>query len=1158
MNREPTFRDRAEKCLRAFRGRRLLEAALLGLAWIAPGLALGLLLGIWLRYSPLGGWLMPACAAAGLVIGALSAIRFGLRHHLDRVELLRFLERRLGLSDNELVVADEMEAGLAQMSDPLARGLSSLAVERGARALAQAKVRDLAPAIRLRGPALRAGVGLAVILLLCAAAPSAWVGAWGRLVRPGTHDSLPAMTIRVEPGNATVERGTRVRVRAEFAEALAGAPLLLQRAPGGAWKSLPMAVDSGSVGGRFGAELPPALEAIEYAVAAGRDRSELYRLRVIDALRATGYRKRFEYPSYTRLAPAQEVSADGFLASLEGTRVSLSVFPSRPGARGRLVPEEGEPIALQAAGEGELAGTFLLRRSFSYRVELDSDVPARNRWVSDLFSAEAVPDRPPVLFQLSPERNITMPPDPVVLLELDCADDFGLTRCELVYQRNEDSPRRLRVAAWEAAREARVSFPWDLSDLSLVPGDRVRYHLELTDNDAFDGPNTTVGPEGEIRFPSLEEMYAAQDEERTDQLQQVKDAMERQREVTRDLEKVRSEMRQNKDFRWENQEQVKDLAERQAKVAQQVEDLARSMEQSLARMEQESLFTPELVQKVQQINELVQQIQSPEFRERLEQLQAALQKLDRGAVQRALEQMQITQEELARSLDRTLEMLKQIQREENLDRMIQQAEQMLAEQQRINEELGEPKSAEREPGDREPGAEDSERNPQGQRDSTRAGAEGGENPDTPPLTPERAQQLQERQEALRAELEKLRSEMEKLAQEAQKSWQELSQQLEEKQSPQELTEASQAMEQASKSMGSCQQKNSLKFGRTAKQKLENFAQGMRSAQQQMSQSEQEEVTRKLYALSGRLVGLSRDQEELLRTGPARSTRELARDQQTLTEGARRTLDQLFELARKSRFITPKLGQMMGEAVRHLDEARAEFMDGVRPGGMRAGAQAGEALDGTVMALLAANESMCNSGSCSSSGNPLARMRSLSGQQQSLNDDTQQALGGGQCSQGGQGKQGGQRLSSGASGQDQLAALAARQEMIRQGLQEVEQSLGNRSGVMGRLGDLGQEMEELVQEMRHRGVDERVLRRQERILSRLLTAQRSLRKEGQKEERVSRTGEQMEGRVSPADPFGQADPTEAIRRGILRGGRDPVPGEFRRLVETYFRSLGASR
>ena len=191
--------------------------------------------------------------------------------------------------------------------------------------------------------------------------------------------------------------------------------------------------------------------------------------------------------------------------------------------------------------------------------------------------------------------------------------------------------------------------------------------------------------------------------------------------------------------------------------------------------------------------------------------------------------------------------------------------------------------------------------------------------------------------------------------------------------------------------------------------------------------------------------------------------------------------------------------------------------------------------------------MCKSGQASSCPNPLARMRSLSGEQESLNQETQQMMG--QC-------QNGQRLSPSGSEGERLLQAAARQEMIRQGLAELQQSMQNQSGMLGRLGDIGQQMEEVVEEMRHRGLDERVIRRQERILSRLLTAQRSLRKEGQKEERVSRTGVNPEDRVSPASFTPGPSDWEAMKRGILRGSQDPVPGDFRRLVETYFRSLGA--
>jgi hypothetical protein len=147
---------------------------------------------------------------------------------------------------------------------------------------------------------------------------------------------------------------------------------------------------------------------------------------------------------------------------------------------------------------------------------------------------------------------------------------------------------------------------------------------------------------------------------------------------------------------------------------------------------------------------------------------------------------------------------------------------------------------------------------------------------------------------------------------------------------------------------------------------------------------------------------------------------------------------------------------------------------------------------------------------------------------------------------------GSRLSD--QGVGRLEQLAARQEQIRQGLREAAGSMQDQRGVLGRLDELGSEMEEVVEEMRDRNVDERLLRRQERILSRLLTAQRSLRRQDFEEQRRSRTGVDPTGRVSPERVETGLSEREQIRRGILKGSQDPIPDEFRRLVDEYFRAL----
>ncbi len=1164
----------------AFRGRRLLEAVSLGAAVFLPVLVLGIGLGMIWRYSPLGGWVVPAMAAAGVMAGAGILVSFLVRRRLGFLEFLRYVEGRVGLSENELVLAEEMDRRRSGMDDPLAAGLAGLTVQRGEEALSGFSFRRLAPSLSLGRPLASVLGSIAVLAVLHLIWPPAFTSSASRLIRPGTYDLPPSLTLQIEPGDVTVERGSPVPVRALVARIdPSDSPRLMYRPAGAAWNSLPMYREEGDpadTAAVFTGTIRSVLDPLEYAVVVDRSGSPVYTVAVVELLRANGYQTSVEFPAYTGLSPVRETRADANLAALFGSTVRLTVLPSRPGARGWMVGADGDSLVLEAQDSGDLFAAFRVRESMEFAIALEADAPVPGAWKSGRFALEAVPDRMPTLLQLNPEPEAILPPDMKVILDVECLDDFGLTRLDLVYRRNDGDPQRVRLADWRGMREARVLHPWNLEGVALIPGDIIRYRLELTDNDAVSGPKTTIGHECVIRFPSFEEMYAAVREDRMDQMADARSVMERQQELRDELMQIRQELTKTRDLSWEQQEQLKEMAERQQRVADSVEQLAQSMENSLDRMEQASLFTPEMLEKVQQINQLAKEIQSPEFRAAMQKLHDAISDLDRDAVHRALEELQISQEEIRRSLDQTLEMLKQLQREEALDSLIRQAERLTEEQRRLNEQLAEHQTDEQrqdeagEPGEGEPGIDpatreeqdgeasgdtqdsgDSQASEEGQDSGSGELCEGGSQDDpgeSGDLAQEEAARLQDRQDALREELGRLQEQMEELRREAEENWKALRDEMQQNRAEQHLCAASQSMDSASQSMSQCSGGDALRFGREAEQEMNQFAMAMRQSQQAMRGQDQEELARELYRLSGTLVQLSREQEELLRTAPSRSTRDMAVEQVQLGEVARRTLDRLFELGRESQFITPELGRSMGEAIRHLQEGSQFFELGDRGRGTRAAVASIQALDGTVIALLNTSQHASSSSCPSAGGNPLARMRSLSGQQETLNRDMQSMLG----------QMQGDRLSSSGSAGSQIMDMAARQEAIRRGLREVEQSMGDRSDVLGRLGDIGDEMEEVIEDLRSQDVDERILQRQQRVLSRLLTAQRSLRRQGEREERVARTGRNPEHRPDPA-PLQYEEPwQESLRRGILRGSQDPVPGEYRRLVDQYFRTLGGSR
>jgi len=308
----------------------------------------------------------------------------------------------------------------------------------------------------------------------------------------------------------------------------------------------------------------------------------------------------------------------------------------------------------------------------------------------------------------------------------------------------------------------------------------------------------------------------------------------------------------------------------------------------------------------------------------------------------------------------------------------------------------------------------------------------------------------------------------------------------------------------------------------------------------------EKIARSLYGTANRIVDASQRQEAMLRGVETLGPRELARQEQEVFEDVAQAGDSLMAVAR----LTPVIGRtqlrQLGEALGIVERARDAFVDGQRNLGEAMLGESMRGLNAAALALLEAAASASQSSCSMSCPSPFNRLQSLSGQQQSLNQDTQQLMGSCQTP----------RLTQGQG--EAMMRMAGRQEMIRQGLEEIRGDLDDSGKLMGDTGKMIAEMEEIVKDLQARRADPRVVRRQEQILSRLLTAQRSLRKQDETEERRSRTGEDPASRLSPIAVDAGRSPVEALRRAMLRGSQDPVPGEYRRLVEVYLRSLLRAR
>ena len=811
----------------------------------------------------------------------------------------------------------------------------------------------------------------------------------------------------------------------------------------------------------------------------------------------------YEYPAYSGMEKRVVRTVVGDLVALKGTRVSLRVDFTRETASAGLVFDNGNTLALGKESDRGLSTSFVVTRDGAYRIAARGGSGMES--TSPLYSIKAEEDFHPFIKLLAPAPETDLDESMELPLEVFCADDYGLSSLHLYYFTDPQNVRKQEVGAFrERTRETTLTYFWDAGPIQLLPGESVSYFLEVFDNDAVSGPKSTRTPVMTARFPTMAELYAGMEAEHSEQVVALEDILEEAQTLKQALDQLAMEMRQDVPVSWEKKKEIEGVGKTSAEMLENIERISQALTEDMQRLESHDPVNWELANKVQELSKLLDEIQSPELRDAIDRLNSALAKLDREALAEAMEQTSLSQEDLMQGLDRAIELLKQIKQDEQLRALVEEAMRLAEKETELSSELE---------------ASDFS-----------------------------AEEAARGQEDIGAALEQLKQEMERLAKET--GDEDLAKTLEE---ISRSTDKSGLKDMISQSAGMLRSKKSAslrKLMRDIEAGLYKMADSLAGAEQQFSTGRMAEVTEKVRRNIHELLEVSKAQEELAACSGRESCGDLALRQQRILDGASSVVDRLLEIAKEAPFMTYGTSTDLGKSLREMEDALRAFEQKKTSQGIAASKEALRLVNNVLKSLLVAEQSMCSGQGGMGSGSGFQRMRSLSGLQQAINSETEAMYS--RLDQVG-------RLSE--SDQQALSRLAAQQEMVREGMQDVARAMGERKDILGRIQDIVEEMKGVEGRMESGQLDEGVVKRQNQILSRLLDAQKSVQQRDYSGRRYSRPGQDFPGRPSPPElPRELFRQSEKLELQMLRERSERYPDTYRELVDQYLRALsgGANR
>lgn len=836
-------------------------------------------------------------------------------------------------------------------------------------------------------------------------------------------------------------------------------------------------------------KLPGAQSSYQYQVFLGRRQSRRFHVLVYRPLLLQDMKLMIEPPAYTGIKPVSLANQASFEAPAY-SRVTISARANMELEKAQAVFSKAKERPVEIEGD-RIRLSFMATEDESYRLE------AMARGLTDTFvSAEyriaCLPDQPPQVEFIDEDKGM-LASDMAISLAGQARDDYGLSIIGIGFAAQGQRGFKPMFKTGSAVLDTVFDIRWSIADLGLLPGDSLVYWLEVRDNDAIRGPKVGRSRVRRLWIPTLAEMYQAMAGQDSAVAADLAQLQPQQSELREQLERISQAIKENRRLDWQQQAAAEKVLREQEELLSRLERAADQALENLRPQGKQVQLDAETASKLRELQELFGQTATEEMRQAMERLQQALEKMDRQEVARALENMSLTSEELKKRLDVAIAALKELQQQRQLERLKEDVDRLLREQKDI------------------------------QKNSRSAGKE-------------ELESLSKRQEQAARDLDALAAQAEQMGKRLESQ----------PESGEKLAKTARALQQKGTSgkMRKAGQKltqddraGALELQQQAVEDLQSLYQAAEEARSSMGQARSRALAKALRQRAREILSLSQEQEDLNRMIlSGRNRNDLAEAQQSLARAGARLQSQVG--SQLGPMMPPQAMGSLSQALKNMNQSSQDIMVGRNPEALAQGQQALAALNQAAASLL---EASSRAGSQGGGGDMMQELEGLSGQQAEINQETMGLMP----------SLGGEPEKLPAEIRSQMARLAAEQEAIRQGLEEFNLKYQNRHDRAQRLDDLVEEMKKVAEDLKENRVSHETAERQQRILNRLLEAQRSLRDQDFSLERQAEAGKYQ----GPAQPPRRPSPGVLPAPADRSWRQEPYPLEYQEIIEKYFRSLG---
>ena len=722
-----------------------------------------------------------------------------------------------------------------------------------------------------------------------------------------------------------------------------------------------------------------------------------------------------------------------------------------------------------------------------------------------------VPDYKPQVFIAEPEKEFDINDNRLINIDMQIIDDFGFSDAWIEYRiirpeylSQDNKIYKYMIDSLNTNLKAqKINTKWDVSNLSLAPDDKIEFYIAVADNNDITGPSVNSSGPFLGRVPSLEDLFNSISEMENEVFESAEEivlTIDEVKDLVDDLEK---DMLKSDEVDWEQTQKINESSKKIDDIISEIESIKEVLQNVQEQSEENELFDQDLMQKFDEFQELLDSIMTPEMMETLNKIKEMMSQM---STQEMLDSVQDLKQDISmldEQLDRFIELFEMVMAEQAFEEMLKMLEELIIEQMNISNKIVN--------------------------------------------KTEDINELQIFQKNQIKDFDGLSTVINKYIPIISKFSPSSGMKLQELLGSELVKKTNSDLKNTEIAMQSLDLEKSLKQSEVVISDFEELLEIIEQIQENFNSESVNQMTSEFITLLKNIESISFDQEQIISTAKKMRSnnpklREIAFEQNIIQNKIIKVIAQLMELSNKTFHTPPAINKSIGEAQLSIQKTISSLEQKRVHTARKEQNKALNAINETAYLLLESLENMQNSMSASGMESYLEQLEKMAGQQQQINQGT------GQCMMPGGGMPGQLNMQ-----QELMKRLQAQQEALQEQLGEMMGDMpgGNNDGGLSKALD---DMEDVINDFKRKTVNRETVERQEKILSRMLDSQKSLKQKDYNEKRKSTTGKSFEfdGPISLPDNYGERQTilTNALQDALEHG----YSTDYQIILKKYFKNL----